>query len=135
MHNFKYVFSCASRKISNFEKWLALSRSLATPSIYLNVKRQDGTQSSFISQAITMVTEIILILLNVKWPKHRRSSVFIHPIEASTVAIARLLILFYSLWNEPNSTRRSTKAIPPEVWVNQNIILTKSNSCMLSQGN
>ena len=30
---FKYVFNCGSRKISNFEKWLGLSRSLATPDI------------------------------------------------------------------------------------------------------
>ena len=30
---FKYVFNCDSRKISNFEKWLGMSRSLATPAI------------------------------------------------------------------------------------------------------
>ena len=30
---FKYAFNCGSGKISNFVKWLGLSRSLATPDI------------------------------------------------------------------------------------------------------
>ena len=41
---YRYLFNCDSRKISNFEKWLGLSRGLAHPVIYVHMDSEFRVQ-------------------------------------------------------------------------------------------
>ena len=60
---FKYVFNCGSLKISNFEKLLGLSWSLATPAIGLPLNYFNFTNITALNY---LNTEIFMTLRHIK---------------------------------------------------------------------